>query len=244
MPLNTAFRDASRKLFPSAKIVVPKNEIEAIANEALTGIIRHVTSDLHFEKSETLELIESACWPTKRLTKNRERKLRRLLEQSPKLKRSYEQKELLLQAYALSDRHEKSDRFFSWREGLSQAIKHKAATDPLFATDWQEAIIEGMSLSYADYFQRIQQLVEILRKLGRGYSIERTRGRLLYGEGLPAALRTRAREEVETQGTLFQDETFVEEQGSSIARLIVDLEDWLAHIPPENTEDINVKISR
>jgi len=233
VPLKLELRAVANDLFPRAKIFVPRNEIQALANEHLTALMRIVCNRSRFERTKTLDLIESVC--ATRITRDRERALARVLKTNPRLKHAYEAKQRLLEAYSLDNRDEMGERFVSWRETVSTLASRKEVGQLLRIEDWQDAIIEGMIVPYTDYFEKIQDLIAALVKAGRGYSPERIRGRLLYGEGIGSTAPITKRARLDSEPPLFDDDAIVRERVPSLQRLIDHFTEWTANLSPKNT---------
>lgn len=233
MPLNLELRAVANDLFPRATIFVPRNEIQSLANEHLTALMRVVCNRSRFERTKTLDLIETVC--TTRATRDRARALTKVLKTNSRLKHAYEAKQRLLECYNLDDRNEMWERFVSWRETLGTSASRKEVTQLLHIKEWQDAIIEGMIVPYTDYFEKIQNLIAALVKAGRGYSPERIRGRLLYGEGIGSTAPVTKRARLDSKRPLFDDDAIIRERIPSLQRLINLFTDWTTNLSPKNT---------
>jgi transposase len=230
MPAISSYREVAESLFPQAKIIVPRSEVESLLNKDLVASMQLVGKQIGLSKSETVSAGDLLCYSPTHLTIQGQRKLKDLLSRSDVLKSSHERKQNFLRAYSSDNKQERLGLYERWRQGVPKTSATKSAIALLRAEEWKDAVIEGMKYDFSDYFAQFEHLMIVLRKRGRGYSPARLRGRLVYGDGFQIKaqwekfLRSRADGDVK----ILRDEFTPEDQGCSIKSLLAHFETMLS----------------
>ncbi len=186
MDMWTPYRDAARAVLPKATIVVDKFHVLRMANYG----VEHVRKALR----DTMSLKERRGLMHDRfILLKREADLdaqsRFLLDSwmtlHPTLAAAYRLKEGFYGVYEARDRREAERRFTRWAAQITPATRE--AFRPL-ATAWKNWHPE--ILNYFDhritnaYTESLNSLIRVMNRVGRGYSFEALRAKMLYTQGL------------------------------------------------------------
>ncbi len=223
MSLDVGYRHAARTLFPRAKIIVPRFEVEAMANRNLRDLVQRNGRRLRLNK-ERRELLEYTLrLPFDRLSKQKLAELDKVFYSSPLLKAAYENKQSLIGVLSSPTKERGLARYKELSKDSSAFVGIEFMQE---LDGWQDAIFDALAVPCTNYFLQLEQLIAMLKKVGRAYSFETMRGRMLYGAGRGQALNTR----------LAFDEPDLEEQdvGVPIEVLIKYLKRELALSTPKN----------
>ena len=189
MDMWAPYRDAVLQVSPQAKIVIDKLHVVKMANEAVERIRKSFKADLPIKVRRTL--MHDRCTLLKReaeLTDKEVLLLSSWENNFPTLGLAYRLKEDFFKIYDAKTRNDALVLFANWEISITHEVRD-AFSDLIRAWhNWQPYI-----LNYFDhpvnqpitnaYTESLNDLIRIMNRLGRGYSFEALRVKILFSEG-------------------------------------------------------------
>jgi transposase len=179
------YRDAVRQCLPNAVIVIDKFHAVKMANEALEGVRKQVRSSLDEKQRRTLmhdrflllrrrsDLQEKDVLILETWTKN-----------FPVLGQAYELKESFYGIWDAATKDEAYKRYITWQEGITSDVSDAFTPIALTIEEWGDEIFAYFDHRVTNaYTESLNGLARVANRLGRGYSFDVLRTRLLYGIG-------------------------------------------------------------
>jgi transposase len=177
------YRDAALEALPNAIVVVDKFHVVKMANHALNTIRKSFREGL--DAKGRRKLLRSRHLIMKRrynLTPEQFSEMREWTNSVPVLFNAYQAKEDFFDIYDCTTKAEAMDLYDTW----------KACLDPVTATAFFELIraVDNWRPEVFNYFEHrvtnaltesLNGLVKIANRLGRGYSFEAIRAKMLFG---------------------------------------------------------------
>jgi len=180
MPLNQTYRELARKLFPRARILVPKYYLEVMANQSLERTLVRDSWGLPVPKDAKAKF-RSLLFPSgRRLSARDKNRLDRLMDTTLLVRRAHIQKELFLKALSCKTRNEAEVAFAQWWCGVPQPVRQDFEPLILAIRNWEQEICEAFDHKLKDPLAQLDRDLKRLNEVGRGYSVRTIRGRLLY----------------------------------------------------------------
>lgn len=179
------YKDAVRDVMPQATIVIDKFHVLRMANECLEAVRKSIRADLTTKQRrglmhdrfillkrevnlQGLDLITLESW-----TKN-----------YPALGAAYRAKEQFFGIYDALTIPEAQALYAAWENSLAQEIR--AAFHPLTraVNNWMPEIMAYFDHPVTNaYTESLNNLIRVMNRLGRGYSFEALRAKILFTEG-------------------------------------------------------------
>nr|WP_309599600.1 transposase [Paenibacillus tyrfis] len=178
------YKDAVKAALPKATIIVDKFHIVRMANQALETIRKQLREAL--SPKERRGLMHDRFILLKRhkeLTEQDLIKLKLWTKNHHSLSIAYDLKEFEL--WDSSGRQEAYLKYHDWKVTIPGELK--SAFDPLTKAmaNWEEEIFNYFNHRITNaYTESLNSLIRIVNRLGRRYSFEALRAKLLYTEGL------------------------------------------------------------
>jgi transposase len=183
------YRDAVEQVLPQAKIVIDKFHVVKMANEAVERIRKSFKAELAPKVRRTL--MHDRYTLLKReadLTDKEALLLSGWANNFPTLALAYRLKEDFFKIYDARTRNDALVLFANWEISVTHEVRD-AFSDLIRAwRNWQPYI-----LNYFDhpvnqpitnaYTESLNNLIRIMNRLGRGYSFEALRAKILFSEG-------------------------------------------------------------
>lgn len=187
MDMYRAYRPIIEDMLPQAAIVIDKFHVVRMASGALDQV-RKVTGQgmTNYQKRRLMrerKLLlarDRSDW-----TMDQHIKAETWLENVPALKEAHEVSEAFYSVYDAANRAEAESRYDDWVARLKEAPKevHEAFKPLLTATtNWREQIMnyfDNHRLTNA-YTEAVNGVIRVVNRMGRGYSFEVIRARMLY----------------------------------------------------------------
>jgi transposase len=231
MAINEGYREVVNAIFPQARVIVPRFEVEAVFKRNLTKISESVAKEMRLSK-ERRKLIEDLLRPSPSRLNTQNKQLKVLLQQSEVFQAADELRKRLLELFA-NPTEQSLTRYRDWTEAVASLFRMEPSSLSFSSIGWEDSILEGLAFRSPNYLAPIERLIDRLRALGPSYSFETLRGRLLYGVGFPS------REPSPRADTRFMydeesyDEEFPEDDGSSVQLVIEYLESEFPPVTPK-----------
>ncbi|WP_434782447.1 ISL3 family transposase [Ferrovum myxofaciens] len=186
----TPYKDAIELVMPQAKIVIDKFHVLKMANEAFERVRKSYRESL--TPKQRRGLMHDRFVMLKRehdLTDQEALKLSGWLKNYPELGQAYRLKEDFFKIYDAKTPEDALARFSAWDRAVTHEVRD-AFFDLIKAwRNWQPYIISyfdrplaGQPITNA-YTECLNGLIRVMDRLGRGYSFEALRAKILFAEG-------------------------------------------------------------
>ena len=186
MDMWTPYKDAVRDVMPEAIIVIDKLHVVRIANECLEFVRKEIRSSLSERQRRGL-------MHDRFILLKREAKLdglERITLESwtwnyPVMGAAYRAKEDFFDIYNAKTAHEAQSLFRKWEANLVPEIKESFYPLIKAVNNWMPEILNYFSHPETNaYTESLNNLVRVMNRLGRGYSFEALRAKVLFTEGV------------------------------------------------------------
>ncbi len=183
MDMWSPYRDAVKQVLPDAVIVIDKFHIVATASKCLEKARKGTRSQL--EKKERIKLKNDRFVLLKRRHSLNDEEVIKLQQWSawfPDLGLAYDAKEAF---YCLFDQGLDSktaeQALMDWQRGLSPQIAHYFEALTTALSNWMPEILNGFDYPVTNaYTESINRYAKDVQRMGRGYSFDVVRAKMLY----------------------------------------------------------------
>lgn len=183
------YRDAVHEALPGATVVVDKFHVQRMGNNALDEFRRSLGRS---DRSDVMRRKAAGVKKDLYLFRKRERDLdehERLLlsgwlNNIPELAEAYRLKEAYYDIYQAGSSGEAAMRYKAWERSVGPA--HRAAFGPILTAwrNWQPQILAYFDHRITNAFtESLNNLIRVMNRLGRGYSFDVLRARILFTKG-------------------------------------------------------------
>jgi len=186
MDMWNPYREAVEALMPQATIVVDKFHVVRMANEALETVRKAQRAQL--TTKERRGLMHDRFVLHKRrhdLTDKEYLKLSGWTANYPMLEAAYDAKEAFYGIWDMDTRSEAERAYAVWRDNLTPEVRE--AFHPLVRAmeNWHPYIFAYFDHAITNaYTESLNNLIRVINRLGRGYSFEALRAKILFSEGI------------------------------------------------------------
>jgi transposase len=186
MDMWTPYRDAVAAVLPDAKVVIDKFHVLRMANVAMEHVRKGLRAGL--APKERRGLMHDRFLLLKReheLTAQERFLVDSWSKTHPELGEAYRLKEAFFGIYDAEDKHDAVDRYGRWAASIPQPLK--AAFSPITTAwrSWHDPILNYFDHPITNaYTESLNSLIRVMNRLGRGYSFEALRAKILFTEGL------------------------------------------------------------
>ena len=186
MDMWNPYREAVEALMPQATIVIDKFHVLRMANEALETIRKAQRAQLTIK--ERRGLMHDRLVLLKRrhdLTDREYRKLSGWAANYPLLEAAYDAKEAFYGIWDMDSRVEAEQAYAIWKNNLMPEVRE--AFHPLVSAieSWHPHIFAYFDHPITNaYTESLNNLIRVMNRLGRGYSFEALRAKILFSEGV------------------------------------------------------------
>ena len=181
------YRDAVAGTIPQAKIVVDRFHVVKMANKGLDELRKSLKAGM--TTTQKRQLMRDRYVLLKRkadLKPNDLILLEAWIGNIPTLGTAYKLKEMLFDLYELKDKKEAEDRYQTWRDTLEA----NPEVAPFFSdlvraiTNWHDPIFNYFDFQITNgYTESMNGLIKVANRIGRGYSFEAIRAKMLFRDG-------------------------------------------------------------
>ena len=185
MDMWTPYRDAVRAVIPQAEIVVDKFHVVRMANDAMERVRKSLRESLTPKQRRGLMHDRFVLLKRERDLNDQERLLMDgWTKNYPELGQAYRLKEDFYGVYEAHDPVEAMHRYEAWNKSVTHEVRD-AFHDLIRAwTNWQPWIVEYFEHPVTNaYTESLNSLIRVMNRLGRGYSFEALRAKILFTEG-------------------------------------------------------------
>lgn len=180
------YKDAVNLIIPHADIVVDKFHVVRMANEALDRVRKDLRSSLTSKERRTLK--NDRFILLKRHSKldiHDDLILKAWTGQYKQLGQAYWLKERFFDLWDTDKKELALQRYKEWKKDIPRELTY--AFEPLTKAmnNWEQEIFGYFDHNVTNaYTESINNLIRVMNRLGRGYSFEALRAKILYSEGV------------------------------------------------------------
>jgi len=180
------YRLAVEAVLPNAQIVVDKFHIVRMANQALEQVRKDLRESLTDKKRRTLKRDRFILLHRKRdLSDKDEFILSTWAENFPLLGQAYELKEEFFDIWDELDRQTAWDKFTDWKKRIPPELAPAFREVTTAVENWRGPIFNYFDTRVTNaYTEALNGVTKVVQRVGRGYSFEAIRAKMLYSEGL------------------------------------------------------------
>lgn len=180
------YRDAVREVFPHAEVVVDKFHVVKMANEAMEKVRKAVRAELTDRQRRTL--MHDRFVLLKRLhdlTDEEYLKFSGWAKNFPLLGEAHALKEGFFTIWDNTSRKEAEADYERWKADISEELK-PYFHDLVRATEnWHKEIFNYFDHPITNaYTESLNNLIRVMNRIGRGYSFDALRAKILFTEGV------------------------------------------------------------
>ncbi|WP_088834383.1 ISL3 family transposase [Paenibacillus tyrfis] len=181
------YREAVYQMLPGAKVVVDKFHVVRMANTALEQIRKDHRKSI--ETKQRRQLMRDRYVLLKRqhdLTAQDMLLLDLWTANYPKLKMAYDLKEDFFKIWDCKSRVEAYDKYQQWANRIPTEMQ--AAFKPIVTAmkNWENEVFNYFDHPITNaYTESLNSLIRVVNRLGRGYSFDALRAKILFTEGFP-----------------------------------------------------------
>ena len=185
MDMWAPYRDAVKLALPEAIVVIDKFHVVRMANDAMEKVRKSLRESLTTKQRRGL--IHDHFVLLKReseLTDQEALKLSGWVENYPELGLAYRLKEDFCKIYESQSKEDAFARYAAWEISVTEEVRD-AFSDLIKAWhNWQPHILAYFDYRITNaYTESVNSLIHVMVRLGRGYSFEALRAKLLFSEG-------------------------------------------------------------
>ena len=210
MDMWAPYRDACKAVIPQAEIVVDKFHVLKMANEALERVRKSLRESLTPKQRRGLMHDRFVLLKRERELDDRERLLLSgWLKNYPELGEAYRLKEDFFRIYDAESPDEAQACFINWKRSVIPEVADAFADIIRAWENWEPWILTYFDHPVTNaYTESLNSLIRVMNRLGRGYSFEALRAKILFSEGVHKnklsrpkfARKTPDRRQAETMG--------------------------------------------
>lgn len=193
------YRDALQSVTPKAVIAVDKFHVLRLASNALEAVRKRHREIIPPKMKRRLVKDRFVLLSRpERLSDQQQLTLSGWLENFPMLKAGYEAKEGFYRLYDCETRADAERYYAAWKKGLDESIAWAYADVVRAVDNWGPWIFTYFDHRITNAFsESINNLIRLLSRLGRGYSFEALRAKILYTDHIHKTKQPRLRREPE-----------------------------------------------
>lgn len=180
------YRDAVTAVMPQAKIVIDKFHVIKMANESMEKARKGIRADLDLKQKRGLMHDRFVLLKRQRdLTDKEAFNLDGWTKNYPVLGEAYRLKETFYGVYeASTSRADALERYGAWSNSVPPEIRPYFADLIRAFTNWQPWILNYFDHKVTNaYTESLNSLIRVMDRMGRGYSFEVLRAKILFTEG-------------------------------------------------------------
>jgi transposase len=186
MDMWAPYRDAVTAVMPQAKIVIDKFHVIKMANEAMEKARKGIRADLDLKQRRGLMHDRFVLLKRQRdLTDKEAFNLDGWTKNYPVLGEAYRLKESFYAVYeASSNKEDALARYEAWSKSVPPEIRPHFSDLIRAFTNWQPWILNYFDHKVTNaYTESLNSLIRVMDRMGRGYSFEALRAKILFTEG-------------------------------------------------------------
>ncbi|MDY0341835.1 MAG: ISL3 family transposase [Coriobacteriia bacterium] len=187
MDMWTPYRDAVQAFMPDARIVIDKFHVVRMANDAVERVRKSLRGSLTPKQRRGLMHDRFVLLKRERDLNDKERLLLSgWAANYSELGEAYRLKEAFYGVYeGMGTRDQALARYSAWHRSVSPEVRDAFADLIRAFTNWQPQILAYFEHPVTNaYTESLNSLIRVMNRLGRGYSFEALRAKILFTEGV------------------------------------------------------------
>ena len=193
MDMWAPYRDACRVVIPNAKIIIDKFHVVRLANDAMERVRKGLRDSLTLKQKRGL--MHDRWVLLKRESELNDREVLLLsgwIKNYPALGEAYRIKEGFYAIYSAKSPDEAQALYIEWKRSIPAEMA-SAYSDLVRAWDnWTPFILGYFDHPVTNaYTESLNNLIRVMNRLGRGYSFEALRAKILFSEGAHQIIKPR-----------------------------------------------------
>lgn len=187
MDMWAPYRDAVMAVMPQAMIVIDKFHVVRMANDAMERARKSIRAELTLKQKRGLMHDRFVLLKRQRdLTDKEAFNLDGWVQNYPVLGEAYRLKEAFYAIYEQAiSRDDALQRYEVWYKEVTPEIRPYFADLIRAFTNWQPWILNYFDHKVTNaYTESLNSLIRVMNRLGRGYSFEALRAKILFTEGV------------------------------------------------------------
>ena len=196
MDMWTPYRDAVQAVMPDARIVIDKFHVVRMANDAVERVRKSLRESLTPKQRRGLMHDRFVLLKRERDLNDKERLLLSgWTANYPELGEAYRLKEAFYGVYeGMGTREQAFARYAAWQRSVTPDVRDAFANLIRAFTNWQPQILAYFDHPVTNaYTESLNSLIRVMNRLGRGYSFEALRAKILFTEGVHNKAKPRFR---------------------------------------------------
>jgi transposase len=189
------YRDAVREVFPHAEVVIGKFHVVKMANEAMEAVRKAVRKELTDKQRRTL--MHDRFVLLKRLhnlTDKDRLKFSGWAKNFPLLGAAHALKEGFFAIWDNTARVQAEADYQRWKEGIPQELVAHFSDLVRAVDNWHKEIFNYFDHPITNaYTESLNNLIRVMNRIGRGYSFDALRAKILFTEGVHKEKRKKSR---------------------------------------------------
>lgn len=185
------YREAVRQLLPHATVIVDKFHVMRQANQAVEVTRKSLRASLTPKQRRTLMHDRFVLLKRRHdLTDQEALLLSGWADNFPILKAAYELKESFFDIYRCQTRQEALLAYAAWRQHIPSELTEAFRPLTTAVENWQDEIFAYFDHRLTNaYTESLNSLIRLINRVGRGYSFESLRAKILFTEGVQKVKR-------------------------------------------------------
>jgi transposase len=185
MDMWTPYRDAVQAVLPEATIVIDKFHVVRMANDAMERVRKSLRESLTPKQRRGLMHDRFVLLKRERDLNDKERlNLDGWTKNYPALGEAYRLKEQFFSIYDAKSPDEAQAKFIQWQKSIPSEIADAFADIERAWGNWTMPILNYFDHPVTNaYTEALNSLIRVMNRLGRGYSFEALRAKILFAEG-------------------------------------------------------------
>lgn len=182
----TPYRDAVQAVLPQARIVIDKFHVLRLANEAMERTRKALRQSLSAKQRRGLMHDRFVLLKRERYLTDRDRLLLDgWIRNYELLGAAYRLKESFFVIYEAGGAPQALTRYEQWRKSIPAELEANFGDIVRAWQNWQPHILSYFEHPITNaYTESLNNLIRVMNRLGRGYSFEALRAKILFTEGL------------------------------------------------------------
>jgi len=198
MDMWNPYRQIGQKVFPGKLIVVDKFHVVRMANDGLERVRKRIRKTLDDRTRLKLKDVRFVLLKRKEtLSEEQAAKANKWFEQFPELGIAYEAKERFYDIYTQPTREAAELAAERWASSLPPEIEKDFRDLRVALHNWNREILNFYEQPVTNaYTESVNAIARFINRIGRGYSFEVLRARLLYNDQAVADSSTSVRKKI------------------------------------------------
>jgi transposase len=232
MDMWVPYRDAVQAVMPQAEVIIDKFHVLKLANEAMEKARKSIRADLDTKQRRGLMHDRFVLLKrTAELTDQEALLLDGWIKNYPLLGEAYRLKEAFFGIYDAKSVDDAKRRYRDWHMLVTPTL-HPYFADVIRAwTNWQPFILAYFDHPVTNaYTESLNSLIRVMSRVGRGYSFEALRAKMLFAEGAHKHTLSRPKFERKQREPVAVEET--PRWGFYVPEMARTLPDKIGRMPP------------